>query len=117
MDLEEAFKNVLQPQDLEELEARVNCLLAEMEDLKTQVARRNDKFWVARQKINKATKVVRKIWEFIMQQDNVINKAKLFETNLMKLRPITKAKVTNVLVDYSAKMDRCRNTKTQENPK
>ena len=57
------------------------------------------------QKVNKALEVIQKIQKYIGNLDDVVNKAKLFDNNLAKIGPLSRAKVMTVLVDYALKMD------------
>ena len=55
-------------------------------------------------KMNDNLDIIRKVKESIRHLDEVVNKSKLFDSNLVK-NPICGVKVINVLVDFGQKME------------
>ena len=80
-----------------------------MEDFKAQLAEKEEEVKELRWKANEATKVVEKIWNYIGNLGDVVNKAKLFDKDLRKVGSAFGAKIINVLVHYLAKMERILN--------
>ena len=91
---------------MKDLELQISYLLAKTKDLKAHMVRKDDKLQESRWKTNKVVEVIGKIREYIGHPSNIINKTKLYDNDLMKLEPISGAKVINVLVDYSSKIDK-----------
>ena len=54
--------------------------------------------------MNKMIKVLQKIRDYVEHLDDIINKAKLFDSGLRKARSTFGAKKINILVNYAAKM-------------
>ena len=72
---------------IEGLEARVNCLLEEADELKGNVKWKEMETRSAMRKVNKSIKVIQKIQDYIGNPGDVVNKAKLFNNNLAKAEP------------------------------
>ena len=93
--IDEALQNISKPQDLKDRDAWINSLL---------VGRKELELWLA--KTNKATQVVWMIQNYNKNLGYDVNKAHLFNHELMKVGSISKAKVINIFVNCIAKMDK-----------
>ena len=111
------------PQDLTDLQAKVDCLLKENGELKMKVeegeALRKEmgelKDWIAaleeevktaQADRDKAKEVVIKIHSFLGFLGDVLNKARLYNQGLRLPETASGAKMIRCMVDYSAKMEK-----------
>ena len=101
-----ANAKVSKPQDLANRNARISNLIATRMDLEAQLVPKEVKLAMARWKTGEATHFLQTINDYIGNLRNVINNAKLFNKGLMKLGPLSKSRVINILVDYFAKMEK-----------
>ena len=111
------------PQDLTDLQARVDCLLKEYGELKTKVeegkalrketvelkdqtAMLEEEVKTAREEQDKTKEVARKIHSFMGFSSDVVNKARLYDQGLRQPMTTSGAKMMRCMVDYSAKMEK-----------
>ena len=78
----------------------------EKADLKAQLAWKEAKLKIAKRKTSKAIHLLTQFNNFIEHSDDIVTKARLFDEAMMKLRPLTGAKVIHIMVDYTVKMDK-----------
>ena len=91
-----------------DLQTRVDFLLKKSAQLKHKLKEeKNDSEYVVT-KMNKSFKVIRKIDDYIGHPNNVINKAKLFDSNLVT-NPISEAKIIGILVNFGQKIEEILN--------
>ena len=90
---------------IEGLEERGNCFLKEAKGLNGEVRQKEEEAQLAMKKVNKSIEVMWKIQEYIENLNDVINRARLLNINLFKVRPLSSANVVVVLVDYACKME------------
>ena len=105
---------------MEDLRARINCLLRENAELKTQVVDRDDKLKDAealtvtafekkvreQEEHNKAVTMARKFHAFVGYLGNVVTKARVYDESMKKLEVVPAPKVLQALIDYSGKMEK-----------
>ena len=111
------------PQDLTDLQARVDCLLKENGELKTKeeegealrketvelkdrIAVLEEEVKTARVERDKAKEVARKIHSFMRFPGDVLNKARLYDQGLRQPETASEAKMMRCIVDYNAKMEK-----------
>ena len=119
----EHIQTLPKPQDLTDLQARVDCLLKEnrelrtkveegevlrkeTEELKDQITALEAEVKSAREERDKAKEVARKIHAFIGYPGDVINKARLYDQCVKQPKTASGAKIMLCMVDYSTKMEK-----------
>ena len=111
------------PQDLTDLQARVDCLLKENGELKAkveegealrketvefkdQIAALEEEVKTTRAEQKKAKEVALKIHSFLGFPSDVLNKACLYDQGLRQPKTASRAKMMRCMVDYSTKMEK-----------
>ena len=116
----ECVKKLSKVQDMEDLQARVDCLLKENGKLKNQVAAKEaqlkevgalktaveEELVQTREDQNKALAISRKFHNLTRHSGNVVNKTRLYDASMDQLRASTDPKVIWCLVDYNTKMEK-----------
>ena len=111
------------PQELSDLQARVNCLLNKNSELKTKVeegeafrketlelkdriAALEEEVKIAWEARDKFKEVTQKIHSFIGFPGDVVKKARLYDQGLRQLEIASGAKMIRCMIDYSTKMEK-----------
>ena len=119
----EQIKRLLKVREVEDLQARIDCLLKENADLKIQVANREEKLKEvealttatfeekvrAQDEHEKAVTMARKIHAFVGYSDDVMNKAWLYDKSMKKSEIVPAPKVIRCLIDCNLKMEKLLN--------
>ena len=105
---------------MEDLQARIDCLLKENVELKMQVADRDDKLkeaealtattfeekvW-AQEEREKVVTMARKVHAFVGNPGDVVTKARVYDKSMKKPEVVPASKVLRVLIGYSGKMEK-----------
>ena len=118
----EHIQTLPKPQELTNLQARVDCLLKKNAELKTKVEE-GEALWketvelkdrmaaleevkTAQEERDKAKEVAQKIHAFMGFPGDVINKARLYDQGLKQPETSSRAKMMRCMVDYSTKMEK-----------
>ena len=116
----EHVKNLSKAQEIADLQARVDCLLRENGELKSEVAAREAQLQEAealkvatfeelvyvREDRNKANAISWKVHNFVGHPGDVVNKARLYNKSVGQLGALPAPKGIWCLVDYNAKMEK-----------
>ena len=86
-----------------DLQTKVDFLLKKSAWLEYKLNEEKD-FQYAVNNMNESLDVIQKIEDYIGHLGNVVNKAKLFDSNL-ETNPVSRAKVISMLVDFGQKME------------
>ena len=89
---------------MDELEAKNSFLLEKANKLRAELKERKKEHQEAIDKLNSALLFNQKLEEYVGNLSDVVNKARLFDENLVK-HPISTAKVILVLVDFAEQME------------
>ena len=116
----EHIKVLPKAREMEDLQARIDCLLKENAEFTTQVADRDEKLkdaetltaaafeekvW-AQEEREKAFTMARKFHAFVGYPGNVVTKARLYDKSMKKPKVVPAPKVLRILVDYSGKVEK-----------
>ena len=116
----EHIKVLPKAREMEDLRARIDCLLKENVKLKMQVANWDEKLkevealtttafkekvW-AQEEREKAFTMARKLHAFVGYPGDVVTKARLYDECMKKLQVVPAPKVLRILVDYSGKVEK-----------
>ena len=71
----------------------------------TRLTRKDSKLAVAEWKTGEALHLLIQFHNFVGQPGDLVTKARVFDETVAKALPITRAKVINIVVDYSSKME------------
>ena len=122
-DVMDRIKALPKPEDLTDLQARMDCLLKENVELRAKVDK-GDALWkengelkdrikavekeakVARTERDKSKKVAQKVYGFLGSPGDVLNKARLFDHGLKQPATNSGVKMMRCMVDYSLKMEK-----------
>ena len=122
-DVMDRIKALPKPEDLTNLQARMDCLLKENVELKAK-ADEGDALWkenkelkdrmkeaekeakVARTERDKSKEIAQKVSKFLESPSNVLNKARLFDHSLKQLAIDSGVKMMRCMIDYSQKMEK-----------
>ena len=117
----EHVKGLPKAEEMEDLRARIDCLLKENAELKMQVADRDDKLKEAealtaatfeekvrtQEERERAVTMARKVLAFVGYPSDVVTKARLYDESMNKKPEVVPApKVLPALIDYSGKMEK-----------
>ena len=111
------------PQEMSDLQARVDCLLKENSKLKTkaeegealrketveikdQIAALEEEVKTAREEQDKSKEVAQEIHTFMGFPGDVVNKARLYDQVLKQPKTSSGAKMMRCMLDYSTKMEK-----------
>ena len=117
------IKALPKPQDLTDLQARMDCLLREngelrakaeegdalrkeVEDLKNRIKAAEKEVKTARAKQDKLKEVAQKVHGFLENPDDVLNKARLFDHGLKQPTTDSSVKMMQCMVNYGLKMEK-----------
>ena len=122
-DILDHIKALLKPQDLSDLQARVDCLLRENGELKAK-AEEGDLLWkevgelknwiaavekevkTARVEQDKSKEMAQKVHDFLEYPGDVLNKARLYDHGLKQPTTDSGIKIMRCMVDYGLKMEK-----------
>ena len=99
-----AIDHLLTLKRMDELEAKNSFLLGKANKLKDKLQEEKKEHQEAIGKLNSALLFNQKLEEYIGNPSDVINKARLFDENLVK-HPVSATKVIPALVDFAEKME------------
>ena len=122
-DMLDRIKVLPKPQDLTDLQARMDCLLREkgelrakaeegdalrkeVEDLKNQIKAAEKEVKTARAERDKSKEVAQKVHGFLGNPGDVLNKAQLFDHGLKQPTTDSGVKMMRCMVDYGLKMEK-----------
>ena len=122
-DVLDRIKALPKPQDLTDLQARMDCLLREnrelrakaeegdalrkeVEDLKNRIKAAEKEVKTARVERDKAKEVAQKVYGFLGNPGDILNKARLFDHGLKQPTTDSGVKMMQCMVDYSLKMEK-----------
>ena len=105
---------------MEDLQARIDCLLKENAELKIQVADRDDKLkeaealtatafekkFRAQEEYEKAVTMAWKVHAFVGYLGDVVTKARLYDESMKTSEVVLAPKVLRALINYSGKMEK-----------
>ena len=111
------------PEDLTDLQARMDCLLkenaelrarvdegdalrAENKELKDQMKEAEKEVKVARTERDKSKEIAQKVCKFLGSPGDVLNKARLFDHGLKQPATDSGVKMMRCMIDYSQKMEK-----------
>ena len=117
------IKVLPKPQDLTDLQARMDCLLREngelrakaekgdalrkeVEDLKNRITAAEKEVKTARAERDKSKEVAQKVHRFLGNSGDVLNKAGLFDHGLKQPTTDSGIKMMRCMVDYGLKMEK-----------
>ena len=128
LDLEPAdvldwIKALPEPQDLTDLQARMDCLLREngelrakveegnalrkeIEELKNRIKAMEKEVKTARAERDKSKEVAQKVYGFLGNPGDILNKARLFDHGLKQPTTDSGVKIMRCMVDYGLKMEK-----------
>ena len=89
---------------VDKLEAKNNFLLVKENKLKNELDEQKGENQPLLDKLNTAFLFNQKLEEYVSHPGNVLNKAQLFDNNLVT-NPVLAAKVIPILMDFAAKME------------
>ena len=119
----DGIKVLPKPQDLLDLQARMDCLLKENGELRAkadegdalrkEVGEMKDRIKVmekevkiARAERDKSKEVAQKVYKFLENPDDVLNKVRLYDHGLKQPTTSSGAKMMRCMVDYGLKMEK-----------
>ena len=116
----EHIKALSKTREMEDLRARIDSLLKENAELKTQVANRDEKLKEAealtvtafeekvraQEECKKAVTMARKFHAFVGFSGDVVTKARLYDESMKKPEVVPAPKVLRMLVDYIEKVEK-----------
>ena len=102
---DKALGLIPRPRDLVEWDNRIWELQKERALLKVQLIRKESKLSIADQKTGEALHLLSQFQAYIRQSGEVVTKARIFDETVAKAFSMTGAKVINIVVDYSLKME------------
>ena len=116
----EHVKGLSKAREMEDLRARIDCLLKENVDLKTQVANQDDKLKEAetltaatfeekvqaQEECERAVTMARKVHAFVGYPGHMVTKARLYNESMKKPEIVPSPKVLWALNDYSGKIEK-----------
>ena len=122
-DVLDRIKALPKPQDLADLQARMDCLLREngelrakakegdalrkeVEDLKNRIKAAEKEVKTARAERDKSKEVAQKVHGFLGNPGDVLNKARLFDHSLKQPTTDSIVKMMQCMVDYDLKMEK-----------
>ena len=122
-DVLDRIKDLPKPEDLTDLQARMDCLLREnkelrtkaeegntlwkeVEDLKNRIRVAEKKVKTARAERDKTKEVAQKVQAFLGNPGDVLNKARLFDHGLKQPTTDFGVKMMRYMVDYGLKMEK-----------
>ena len=122
-DVLDRIKALSKPQDLIDLQARMDCffrkngelrakaeegeaLWKEVEDLKNRIKAAEKEVKTTRAKRDKAKEVAQKVYGFLGNPGNVLNKARLFDHGLKQRTTDSGVRMMRCMVDCSLKMEK-----------
>ena len=122
-DILDHIKALLKPQDLSDLQARVDCLLKEngelkvkaeegdalrkeVEELKNRIAAVEKEVKTARIEWDKSKEVAQKIHGYMGYPGDVLNKARLYDHDLKQPTTDSGVKMMRCMVDYGLKLEK-----------
>ena len=122
-DVLDRIKELSKPQDLTDLQARMDCLLRkngelrakaeegdalwkEVGELKNQIKAVEKEVKTARVERNKSKEVAQKVHGFLGNPGDVLNKARLFDHGLKQPMTNSGVKMMRCMVDYGLKMEK-----------
>ena len=117
------IRTLPKPEDLTDLQARMDCLLKENVELRArvdegdalQVENKELKDWmkeaekevkVARTERDKSKEIAQKVYKFLGSPSDVLNKARLFDHDLKQPATDSDVKIMRCMIDYSQKMEK-----------
>ena len=114
------IKALSKAREMEDLRARIDCLLKENAKLKTQVANRDEKLKEAetltavafeekiriQEEREKAVTMARKFHSFVEYPGDVVTKARLYDESMKKPKVVPAPKVLRALIDFSGKVEK-----------
>ena len=100
----EAINNLPSQKKVEELEAKNAFLQEKSKKISEELKEEKEAHWKVLDKLNLSLAFNQKLETYVEHTGDVINKAKLFNANLMK-NPVTAGKEIPVLVDFAEKME------------
>ena len=122
-DVMDQIKALPKPEDLTDLQARMDCILKknvelrakadegdalrkENAELKDRIKAVEKEAKVARTERDKSKEVAQKVYGFLGSPGNVLNKARLFDHSLKQPTTDSGVKMMRCMVDYSLKMEK-----------
>ena len=103
-DFDGALGTIPRRRDLTERDNRIQEL-QKRAILSAQIAQKESDWAAENQKIDEALNLLIQLQSYVGQPGEIVTKAWIFDETVVKTLPVTKAKVINIVVDYSAKME------------
>ena len=100
----EAIDDLPSQKKVDKLEAKNTFLHEKSKKVSEELKEEKEAHWKVLDKLNLSLAFNQKLETYVTHTRDVVNKAKLFETNLAK-NPVTAGKVILVLVDFAEKME------------
>ena len=117
------IRTLPKPEDLTDLQARMDCLLkenvelraradegdalrAENKELKDRMKEAEKEVKVARTERDKSKEIAQKVCKFLGSPGDVLNKARLFDHGLKQPATDSRVKMMRCMIDYSQKMEK-----------
>ena len=104
-DFDRALGTILRPRDLADRDTRIRELQNKRAILNAQIAQKESDWVVANQKTGEALNLLTQFQSYVGQPGEIVTKARIFDETVAKGLPVTRSKVINIVVDYSAKME------------
>ena len=104
-DFDKTLGTIPRPRDLAEWDNRIRELQKEKALLKAQLTWKESKLSVVDRKTDEALHLLSQFQTYIGQPGELITKARIFDETVAKVLSMTRAKVMNIVVDYSSKME------------
>ena len=104
-DFDKALGSIPKPRDLVEWDNRIRELQKERALLKAQLTWKESELSVVDRKTDEALHLLFQFQAYIGQPGEIVTKARIFDKMVAKALLMTRAKVINIVVDYSSKME------------
>ena len=104
-DFDKAFGTIPRPRNLVERDNWIRELQKERAILKARLAQKKSNLATANQKTCEALNLLTQFQSYVGQPGEIVTKARIFDKIVAKTLLVTGAKVINIVVDYSSKME------------
>ena len=104
-DFDKALGMIPRSRNMAERDNRMRELQKERAILKARLAQKESDLATANQKTSEALNLLTQFQSYVGQPDEIVTKARIFDEIVAKTLTVTEAKVINIMVDYSSKME------------
>ena len=104
-DIDKAFSQVAQKQEVAIRDARISQLTRKKEELQIQLTKAEKDLKLKEVKIQGAHRLIGLLEEHVWNPGDVVIKARLYDKAIAKIRGVTALKLIHICVDYSSRME------------